>query len=49
MTGALVWLLAVAAKDDLKLFRRRGQDPLEEARDRKHKECVAVLEAAGAT
>ena len=49
MTSALVLQLAVAAKVDLKYFRREGTSPLESARDRKHKECLAVLEAAGAT
>ena len=52
MSGALVWLLAVAAKVDLKLFRRRGwseESPLEMAKDMEHSECIAVLLAAGAT
>ena len=49
MTSALVWLLAVAAKVDLKLFRREGWSPLEEAKGKEHTECIAVLEAAGAT
>ena len=53
MTSALVWLLAVAAKVDLKLFLRRGLrgvSPLEIARGiRVHMECIAVLLAAGAT
>ena len=48
MTSALVWLLAVAAKVDLKLFCRSGCTPLEEAKNKEHVECIAVLEAAGA-
>ena len=51
MTSALVWLLAVAAKVDLKLFRRYEFSALESA---SHlgiglTQCIAVLEAAGAT
>ena len=49
MTSALVWLLAEAAKVDLKLFRREGYTPLQLAEDKEHKECLAVLLAAGAT
>ena len=49
MTSALVWLLAVAAKVDLKLFRREGASPLATAESNEHMECLAVLKAAGAT
>jgi hypothetical protein len=49
VTSALVWLLAVVAKVDLRLFRRYGQSPLASARLKGHQECIAVLEAAGAT
>ena len=49
MKSALVLLLAVAAKVDLKLFRRDGESPVERARSNNHMECIAVLEAAGAT
>ena len=48
MTSALVFLLAVAAKVDLKLFRRYDGSPLQKAKYMKHVECIAVLEAAGA-
>ena len=49
MTSALVWLLAEAAKVDLKLFRRRERTPLQLARYIEHKECLAVMLSAGAT
>ena len=49
MTSALVWLLAVAAKVDLKLFRREGRYPLESLIYKEDKECLAVMLAAGAT
>ena len=49
MTSALVWLLAVAAKVDLKFFRRYGQSPLDIAYFKERSECLAVLYAAGAT
>ena len=49
MTSALVWLLAEAAKVDLKLFRREGYTPLILANILGHKECFPVLLAAGAT
>ncbi len=49
MTRALVWLLAVAAKVDLKLSHRNGESSLEYASSFDRKECFAVLEAAGAT
>ena len=49
LRSALVLLLAAAATVDLKLAHRHGYSPLELARAEKHWECVAVLEAAGAT
>ncbi len=49
MTSALVWMLAVAAKVDLKLFRRNGGSPLYWAKDQELMQCIAVLLAAGAT
>ena len=48
MTSALVWLLAVAAKVDLKLFRRNGESPLDIAKYMELTQCIAVLLAAGA-
>ena len=49
MTSALVLLLVVSAKVDLKVFRRSGRSPLKLAKSKGHTECLAVLEAAGAT
>jgi hypothetical protein len=47
LASALVWLLAVAARVDLKLFRSY-RSPLNQAKREGHRECLAVLVAAGA-
>ena len=49
LRSALVLLLAAAATVDLNLFRSRKDSPLQFATRKKQRECVAVLEAAGAT
>ncbi len=36
-------------KVDVEWFRRKGQSPLDDAKWRRHTECIAALEAAGAT